>query len=95
MPILLILFGLIAPRVALCVLWCAGVLNGVWTSALWPLLGLVFLPYTTLAYALSHVFGNGVDGVWLLLVILAVAMDLGAIGGSSRERHRRVRRRRA
>ena len=91
MPILLILFGLITPRVVLIILGCAGVFNGVWATLLWPLLGLIFLPYTTLAYGLSYVFGSGVQGVWLVIVILAVAADLGAIGGSSRKRRKRTR----
>jgi len=89
MPLLLILFGLIAPRVVLIILGCVGVFNGVWASLLWPLLGLIFLPYTTLAYGLAQVYGGGVQGAWLVIVILAVAVDLGAIGGSSRRGRRR------
>ena len=91
MPLLLIILGLLAPRVVLCIAWCAGIFNGVWATFLWPLLGFIFLPFTTLAYGLAHAYGSGTQGVWLLIVILAVALDLGIIGGSAKNRRRQRR----
>lgn len=84
MPLLLIIFGLITPRLVLLVAGLAGVFQGVWRTMLWPVLGFLFLPYTTLAYGLAHAYGNGLEGVWLIVVIVAVLVDLGATGKSAR-----------
>lgn len=56
-------------------------------TVLWPLLGFVFLPLTTLAYAWAINTRGSVDGIYLVVVVLAVLVDLGVIGGSSRARH--------
>jgi hypothetical protein len=90
MPLLLIIFGLLTPRVVLVLAWCGGVFTGVWQTLLWPLLGLIFLPYTTLAYGLAYRYGSGLQGFWLALFIVGIALDLGVIGGSSRRRRRRA-----
>ncbi len=63
-------------------------------SFLWPLLGFIFLPYTTLAYMGAMVNTGSVQGIWLVLVIIAVLVDLGHLGGSGRVGRRRRRRRR-
>ena len=51
----------------------------------WPLLGLIFLPWTTLMYAI--VYGGGISGfdwVWLGLALLA---DIaGYVGGAARRK---------
>ncbi len=94
MPLLLILFGLIAPRVILCIAWCAGIFNGVWSTLLWPLLGFIFLPYTTLAYGLAYAYGGGLKGIWLAVFILAILLDFGATGRSAAKSRRRARARR-
>ncbi len=54
-------------------------------TVLWPLLGFFFMPYTTLAYMAAmlnnnHQLSNG----WLVLVIIAVILDLGAHERSAR-----------
>jgi hypothetical protein len=89
MPLLLLLLGLVTPRVILCIAWCAGVFNGVWQTMLWPLLGFIFLPYTTLAYGLAHAYGDGITGIWLVVFILAVLMDFGTHGSSASKGRRR------
>ena len=43
---------------------------------LWPLLGLLILPWTTLAYVLAWGPLNGVSGAGWLLVALGVFADL-------------------
>ena len=55
-------------------------------TMLWPLLGFVFMPMTTLAYAWAINSRGSVDGLHLVVLVLAVLMDLGVIGGSSRAR---------
>jgi hypothetical protein len=60
-------------------------------TLLWPLLGFLFMPLTTLAYAFAMNSNNGsVSGGYLVLVVLAVLIDLGIIGGSSSTRRRRA-----
>ena len=50
---------------------------------IWPLLGLIFLPITTLLYViLWNTGGYGVDGWEWIFVILAVFADLASYGGS-------------
>jgi hypothetical protein len=79
---LLILAVLAIPRVVMVVLWLFGdYLSTAYGTWVWPLLGFFFLPTTTLAYAVAQNRYGGVEGVGLVLVILGVLVDLGAIGG--------------
>lgn len=93
MPLLIILFGLIAPRTVLVLAACFGLFSGVWSTLLWPILGFIFMPYTTIAYGLAHRYGTGVEGAWLIVMIVAVVLDLSATGGTANEAKRRNRRR--
>lgn len=57
-----------------------------------PLLGLIFLPITTLSYVVVYAFGNGVNGAAWLWVLLGLLFDLGMHGsGVSSNRTRFVR----
>jgi hypothetical protein len=47
---------------------------------LWPLLGALFMPWTTLAYVLTA--PGGVNGLDVVLIVIAVLVDLGSYGGS-------------
>ncbi len=91
MPALFIIMAFLAPRGALCIAWCAGIFNGVWASPLWPIIGFFCMPYSTLAYGCAHAYGNGLQGAWLILLIIAVAVDLGVTGGSASKRRGRRR----
>lgn len=55
-------------------------------SAMWPLIGFIFMPLTTLAYTWAVLEGPGVDGPYAILVGVAVLMDLGVIGFGARRR---------
>lgn len=47
---------------------------------IWPVLGLIFLPFTTIMYVL--VAPGGVTGIWEWgFLILAVVLDIGAYTG--------------
>lgn len=50
------------------------------SSILWPILGLVFIPWTTIAYVI--VYPGGVHGWEWLLIALGVAADIAAYGSS-------------
>lgn len=56
---------------------------------LWPLLGFFFMPYTTLAYAFARNQHGGVDGIYLVLVVVAVLVDLGVVGGGAESARRK------
>lgn len=76
--------GFLVPRAVLVAMWFSGYLEGVYQSVLWPLLGFVFLPLTTITYAWV-VRGQGeVSGMYTVLVTLAVLADLGVLSGSRR-----------
>jgi hypothetical protein len=60
-------------------------------TMVWPLLGFFFMPLTTLAYAWVINVNGSVAGVYLVVVVLAVLIDLGLIGGGEAARRRRPR----
>lgn len=88
---LIVFFGLCIPRIVLVVCWLAGTFGGVWQGYLWPILGFLLMPYTTLAYGLSHVYGDGPAGGWLIALIVAVFFDLSSNGKTATARRRRPR----
>ena len=50
------------------------------SSAIWPILGIIFLPWATLMYVI--VAPGGVEGFWeWLFLILAIIIDIGQYGG--------------
>jgi hypothetical protein len=55
-------------------------------ALLWPLLGWIFLPWTTLAYAWAINTSGQVAGLQMVVVIVAVLVDLGLIGGGASRR---------
>lgn len=69
--------AIIGPRFVLGVWWIFGdKVDLAFGSWLVPLLGLIFLPWTTLAYVIAWQPG-GVDGNWeALLIVLGIAMDI-------------------
>lgn len=91
MGCLIVLFVLLLPRTIMVVLWLStdylATAFGTWV---WPLLGFFVLPTTTLAYAVAENRYGGVRGIGLVLVILGVLIDLGALGGGGRGLGKRV-----
>jgi len=68
---------LLGPRTAIFVLF----LTSDWLSQayelnLWPFLGFLFLPWTTLAYAYAQNEGGGLEGPFLALWVVALLTDL-------------------
>jgi len=90
MPCLLLIIFLAFPRIALAVLFLtSNYLERAYHGLLLPLLGFLFLPLTTLAYAWMMNTRQPVAGMNLLILILAVVIDLGGLSGG--EYHRRSR----
>jgi hypothetical protein len=86
--LLLILF-LAFPRIALLLLYFfTNYLQRAYHQLLLPLLGFIFLPLTTLAYAWMANTGQPTTGVNLLILIVAVAIDIGGLGGGAFSRRR-------
>jgi len=84
MGCLFVLFGSFFPRLAVLFIWLARPVY--FTAAfgdaiLLPLLGVIFLPFTTLLYVLlwSPAGLTGLDWLWL---VLALALDIGHWGSS-------------
>jgi hypothetical protein len=85
-------------RVALFAAWVATPLVGQAFDGgiggwLLPLLGLIFLPVTTLAYVVVAALGNGVSGGAWFWVILAFLFDLalhGSAASGNRYRFKRI-----
>jgi len=78
------------PRLAFLIFWLIPYgrlkIATTFNTFLWPLLGLIFLPWTTLAYTIVYGPGGlvGFDWVWLAIAFLA---DLaGYAGAASRRR---------
>lgn len=78
MPCLVGLLALSFPRVILVLVWFfTHYIHRAYHSLLWPLLGLIFMPLTTLAYAWAINTRGSVEGLQLVIVVIAVILDLG------------------
>ena len=87
MPCLLILLMLGLPRLVMVLLFLfSDYLSRAIGAGLWLILGFLFMPFTTLAYAFAKNHHGSVDGWYLALVVLAALVDLGLIGGGSKAR---------
>ena len=94
MGCLLALFAGFFPRAALIIFWIARPerIDATFTSWLWPVLGIIFLPFTTLIYVLLWQPGRGVTGSDWLWIALAVVLDLAHWGaGATRRRAAQTR----
>lgn len=58
---------------------------------LWPVLGFFFMPYTLLAYAFAKNANGSVDGLYMVLVIVAVLVDFGVLGGGASSSRKRLK----
>ena len=87
MPFLVGCLALAAPRLAILLVFIfSDYLGRAYETIVWPLLGFLVLPLTTLAYAFAINSNRSVDGFYLVLVVIAVLLDLGVLGSSSRRR---------
>ncbi len=89
-----VLLALIAPRVVLFFVWILTpyVSRAFHNGLIWPLLGFIFLPFTTLAYSLVWTPGIGVTGWAWIWVALAFILDLSWHSGSGYRASRKERR---
>jgi hypothetical protein len=96
MGCLVVVFSLITPRLVLVVLWLTDYLAAAYASWIWPTLGFFFLPTTTIAYAIAvndlsstpTVGGTDVSAAGVIVIVIGVLIDLGALGGGARSKRR-------
>ena len=82
MGCLLALLAAISPRLALVLVWIfTNLVDRAFEGFLLPLLGLIFLPFTTLLYVLAYQPLVGVSGWGWVLVFVGLLFDLGSYGG--------------
>jgi hypothetical protein len=92
---LLLLLAMIGPRFVIVLLALfSNYLQTTYTGLLIPLLGFLFMPFTTLAYAWSINTTGEVSALQLVVVVIAVLLDLGVIGGGADRRRRQQRQQR-
>ncbi len=94
MGCLFALLAVITPRVAMVCLWLfTDAFSRAFDSALWPLLGFFFMPYTALAYMAAMIYNDHqLTGGWIVLLIVAVIADLGSGEEAGRSGSRKRRR---
>lgn len=89
MPLIVGFLALMAPRFAIVlVVVLSDYIGRAYETMVWPFLGFLFMPLTTLAYAWAINSRGSVGGVQLVVVVIAVLVDLGLLGGSAASRKR-------
>lgn len=88
MPCCLGCLSLAFPRLTLFLMWLLGYAGAAFDTVLWPVLGFLFMPYTTCAYAIAINEVGDVRGWGLACVVLGVILDFGCHGGSASTGHR-------
>jgi len=89
MPCLLLVLVLAFPRVVMVVMFLSGTyLQRAYHGILLPALGFVFLPLTTVVYAWLTNTHREMTGINALILVAAVVIDAGGLGGSAWHRRR-------
>jgi hypothetical protein len=88
-PCLLVVLVLAFPRVILALMFLlSNYLQRAYHGLLLPVLGFIFLPLTTIVYAWMVNSRLPIEGVNLVILIVAVVIDMGGIGGGAWHRRR-------
>lgn len=90
MACLLLILVVAFPRIALVLMFLfSNYLQRAYHNLIVPVIGFVFLPLTTLVYAWMTNTHEPIAGVNLIILIIAVVIDVGGLGGGSVYRSRR------
>lgn len=91
MACLIVLLAAMVPRVTMFFIWAlTDWFSQAYRTVVWPLLGFFFMPYTTLAYMVAMLRNNNqLTGGWIVLLVVAVIVDLGAYSGGRAAQRRR------
>jgi len=84
MGCLLIIFSIFVPRIVMTLIFLfTNWFSQAFQTTIWPLVGFILMPFTTLAYMAGMIYNNHqITGAWLVILIIAVILDLGGQGGS-------------
>ena len=81
------LMGLIGPRIAFIYAWLfTNEVHQAYNGFLVPALGVLFLPWTALFYAIAYAPIQGLDGLGIVVVGCGVALDIATYVGSPKAR---------
>jgi len=79
------------PRLAVLFAWLfTPLVERAFTMVIWPILGVIFLPFTTLMYVLVYNPVVGVTGWGWLWVIVGLLLDISSYGGSAYSNRNRM-----
>jgi hypothetical protein len=82
-----ILLAFFTPRIVLFILWLfTNYLNRAFDGFVLPFLGFLFLPATTLGYAIAQNELGGLNGLGIIVVLIGLAIDIGLLGGGASRR---------
>jgi hypothetical protein len=89
MACLMFLLVLAFPRLVLVLMFLfSSYLHRAYDNFLIPILGFIFLPLTTIVYAWMVNTHMAVAGINLIILIVAVVIDVGGLGGGAWHRRR-------
>jgi hypothetical protein len=72
------------PRLAVLFVWLfTPLVNRAFTMVIWPILGIIFLPFTTLMYVLVYNPAIGVTGWGWFWVFLGLLLDISSYSSSA------------
>jgi len=83
-----VIFAGLFPRLALFIVWITRptLVDAAFTTWIWPLLGIVFLPFATLLYVILYTPGVGLTGWEWFWVVIAGLLDASHWGVSATQR---------
>jgi len=90
MPCLFALFALVTPRLLIVVLWLfSNWFKGLFSTALWPILGFIFLPTTFVWYTAVQHWWHGQWSLWPVVgLVIALMIDISPAKGRRRREPR-------
>ena len=90
MPCLLVILIVAFPRIMLVLMFLlSNYLQRAYHGLILPLVGFIFVPLTTLVYAWMVNTRQPLQGINLLILLVAIVVDLGGLGGGEYHRRRR------
>jgi hypothetical protein len=93
MGCLFAIFAGVFPRLALFIIWLVrpGFVDAAFDTWIWPLVGIIFLPFATLLYVIFYTPGVGLVGWEWFWVVVAIVFDLAHIAASIFQTRARAR----
>lgn len=82
---------LLGPRVANIIWWILDTArwSATFSSIIWPILGIIFAPWTTLTYVLVR--AGGISGLDVVLLMIAITADVLSYAGGGYGNRKRIR----